>query len=161
MSEPPAIEPIPSSPRKKFSVKWTILVLVVFLAGVVAWAFFQNRANNPKIETIRTSLVPFVLEPLPLGSIKPTGWLLEQLKLQAGGLSGHLDEFWPDISQSGWIGGKGEGWERGPYWLDGVIPLAYELDDAALKLKIKRWVDTILKNQQPDGWLGPDGSARP
>lgn len=26
-----------------------------------------------------------------------------------------------------------EGWERVPYWLDGLIPLAYLLDDPALK----------------------------
>ena len=38
--------------------------------------------------------------PLPLGSIEPAGWLRRQLQLQANGLSGHLDEFWPDVAQS-------------------------------------------------------------
>ena len=46
------------------------------------------------------------------------------------GLTGHLDEFWPDVARSQWIGGNAEGWERGPYWLDGLIPLAVLLDDA-------------------------------
>ena len=56
----------------------------------------------------------------------PKGWLLEQLRLQAQGLSGHLDEFWPDLGpNSAWLGGTGEGWERGPYFLDGLVPLAY------------------------------------
>ena len=31
--------------------------------------------------------------PLPLGAIRPTGWLQRQLRIQADGLSGHLDEF--------------------------------------------------------------------
>lgn len=98
---------------------------------------------------------------LPLGSIKPSGWLRSQLRLQADGLGGHLDEFWPDIKDSAWIGGKAEGWERTPYWLDGAIPLAYLLDDARLKAKVKRYVDTILDRQAPDGWLGPVGDNDP
>src|SRR5262245_66410946 len=79
------------------------------------------------------SLAPLTAEPLPLGAIKPAGWLRRQLEIQAGGLSGHLDEFWPDVAESSWIGGKAEGWERGPYWLDGFIPLAVQLDHAAFK----------------------------
>jgi DUF1680 family protein len=93
--------------------------------------------------------------PLPLGSIKPAGWLKRQLEIQAGGLGGHLDEFWPDVAESSWVGGKAEGWERGPYWLDGFIPLAIELDDPKLKARAQRWIDYILKTQTEDGWLGP------
>ena len=101
-------------------------------------------------------LLPRAFTPLPLGVIRPAGWLLGQLRLQADGLSGHLDEFWPDIAGSGWIGGPAEGWERGgPYWLDGVVPLAFVLDDAALLGKVRHWIDEILARQLPDGWLGP------
>jgi DUF1680 family protein len=92
---------------------------------------------------------------LPLGRIKPAGWLQRQLRVQAAGLGGHLDEFWPDVKDSAWIGGKAEGWERGPYWLDGFIPLAVALDDAALKERARRWIDALLETQKEDGWLGP------
>ncbi|MCC6627505.1 MAG: glycoside hydrolase family 127 protein [Chloroflexi bacterium] len=95
------------------------------------------------------------LRPLPVGQIRPDGWLRRQLRIQADGLSGHLDEFWPDIARSGWIGGEAEGWERGPYWLDGVVPLAVLLEDAALLAKVRRWVDYIVAHQHEDGWLGP------
>ena len=94
-------------------------------------------------------------QPLPIGAIRPAGWLQRQLRLQADGLSGHLDEFWPDVGQSQWFGGKAEGWERAPYWLDGVIPLAWILDDAPLKDRITRYVDFILSHQRADGWFGP------
>ena len=76
--------------------------------------------------------------------IKPEGWLLRQLEIQAEGLSGHLDLVWPDIRESKWIGGDKEGWERVPYWLDGFIPLAYLLDDEDLKKRAKRYIDAIL-----------------
>ena len=80
---------------------------------------------------------------------------MNQLRLQADGISGHLDEFWPDIQQSRWFGGDREGWERAPYWLDGVIPLAMVLDDQLLKRKVFRYVEMILEKQHEDGWLGP------
>lgn len=100
-------------------------------------------------------LYPRALLPLPVGRIHPTGWLASQLQLQAQSLTGHLDEIWPDIRDSGWIGGQAEGWERAPYWLDGLIPLAWSLNDAGLQAKAHRWLDHILTHAQPDGWLGP------
>jgi len=95
------------------------------------------------------------MRPLGIRAIRPTGWLAQQLRIQADGLSGHLDEFWPDVGQSGWFGGQAESWERGPYWLDGVVPLAWLLGDEALQAKVHRYVGHILDNQGDDGWLGP------
>lgn len=109
-----------------------------------------------KTRSSELRLYPRCFNPLPLGQIKPDGWLKRQLEIQADGLSGHLDEFWPDIQSSGWIGGSSEGWERAPYWLDGVVPLAYLLDDPALKEKVKHWIDYILTHPYEDGWLGPN-----
>lgn len=93
--------------------------------------------------------------PLPLGAIRPTGWLERQLRLQADGLTGHLDEFWPDIADSQWFGGKAEGWERAPYWLDGAIPLAWLLDDAPMKARLTKYVNHIVEHQRADGWYAP------
>ncbi len=93
---------------------------------------------------------------LPLGSIRARGWLDEQLRTQANGLSGHLDETWADVGpNSGWLGGTGEAWERGPYFLDGLVPLAYLVDDPILKAKAQRFVDWTLDNQAPSGMIGP------
>ncbi|HXE79514.1 MAG TPA: beta-L-arabinofuranosidase domain-containing protein, partial [Vicinamibacterales bacterium] len=101
--------------------------------------------------------------PLPLGAIRPAGWLARQLRIQADGLSGSLDRFWPDVARSQWFGGTAEGWERAPYWLDGVIPLAWLLDDRPLKERITGYVDYIVSHQRSDGWYSPyptDASAQ-
>lgn len=87
--------------------------------------------------------------------LRPTGWLRRQLEIQAEGLSGHLDQMWPDIRDSRWIGGDRDGWERVPYWLDGFIPLAWQLDDDDLKARAKKYIDAILAGQQEDGWICP------
>ena len=93
---------------------------------------------------------------LPVGAIRPRGWLKRQLEIQAAGLTGHLHEIWPDVGpKSGWLGGDGESWERGPYFLDGLVPLAWLLDDARLKATAQAFIEWTLTNQQPDGWIGP------
>ena len=106
-------------------------------------------ANHSPLQPNRYNL-------LPLTSIRPTGWLREQLRVQANGLGGHLDEIWPDVGpNSGWLGGTGESWERGPYFLDGLVPLAFLLDDERLKAKVHKWVNWTLTHQRPDGEIGP------
>ncbi len=104
----------------------------------------------------RAPLQPNAFDPLPLGAVHPKGWLLKQEEIQAAGLTGHLDEFWNDVGpNSGWLGGTGESWERGPYYLDGLLPLAYQLQNPKLIQKARRWVDWSLNSQRTDGQFGP------
>ena len=112
-----------------------------------------HHSTTPKN---RAPLAPNAFYPLPLGSIRPTGWLRDQLHIQANGLSGHLDETWPDVGpNSGWLGGTGESWERGPYFLDGLVPLAYQLDDPHLKAKAQKFIDWTLNHQHPTACSAP------
>ena len=87
--------------------------------------------------------------------LKPQGWLRRQLEIQAEGLSGNLHKIWPDIRDSAWIGGKCEGWERVPYWLDGFIPLAYLLEREDMIATVKKYIDAIVSAQESDGWICP------
>ena len=105
----------------------------------------------------RAPLTSNNLTELPLGSIKPEGWLKEQLRTQADGLSGHLYEVWEDVGENcGWLGGDGDSWERAPYYLDGLVPLAWELDDERLKAVCMKYIEWILASQRADGWFGPE-----
>jgi DUF1680 family protein len=133
-----------------------------YVASSLLLTSFAIAASLPKPVPNRAPLQPNAFNLLPLTSVKPTGWLLDQLKIQANGLSGHLDEFWPDLgSNSGWLGGTGESWERGPYFLDGLVPLAYLTGDAKLIAKVKKWMDWTIDHQQPDGWIGPTNKQNP
>ena len=94
---------------------------------------------------------------LPLGDIRAKGWLQQMLEIQRDGLTGNLDEIYTLVvgSNNGWLGGTGDSWERGPYWLDGLTPLAYLLDDDTLKAKVEKWVNWSIENQRDNGYFGP------
>ena len=95
---------------------------------------------------------------LPLGAISAEGWLKETLLRQKDGATGHLDELYPEVMgpRNGWLGGDGDQWERGPYWIDGLLPLAYILKDQELIDKTTPWIEWMLSSQKEDGYFGPD-----
>ena len=98
----------------------------------------------------------FSLIPAALGTVAPAGWLRRQLVVQKNGLTGNIDALWEDLGgQSGWLGGAGENWERGPYYLDGLIPLAWALGDEALQQKAQVWIEWMLQSQNDEGFFGP------
>lgn len=100
-----------------------------------------------------------VYAPLPLGSIKAKGWLLKQLELQRDGFTGHAEELYAGADELGpdtdWLGGKGNSWEKVPYYVKGLVALAYTLDDATLKAKAEKWMHYTLAHQQDSGLFGP------
>ncbi|MGD0583328.1 MAG: beta-L-arabinofuranosidase domain-containing protein [Bacteroidales bacterium] len=128
-----------------------ITILAVLLVIITGCSEKGNKyySNNP------APLLKNAYIKLPLGAVKPEGWLRSQLEAQAAGLTGNLDEFWPDLVKSAWTGGDGEGWERGPYYLDGLVPLAFLLDDQRLMEKSRSWMEHILTSSRDSGWYGP------
>lgn len=115
------------------------------------------RADNPNYQNNRYPLIRKPYIELPLGSIKPKGWLLEMLERQKNGASSQMDVLYPEVMgpRNGWLGGDGDQWERGPYWIDGLLPLAYILDDKELKQKVQPWIEWTLTSQREDGFFGP------
>jgi uncharacterized protein len=96
------------------------------------------------------------LSKLPFSKIQLSGIHQDLLRRQWSGLSSHIGEVFPDLSDdSAWLGGSGEQWERGPYYLDGLIPLAYLLQDAAAIQKANQWLEAILQSQDETGFFGP------
>ena len=130
-----------------------------FLAGTAAGTLgtaFAGKPMPPRPAQSRDTLLDPAFRPLPLGSIRPLGWLQRQLRIQADGLSGHLDEFWPDVGQSKWFGGTGRG-------LGARSLLARRRHPAGLdprrsrrsRPKSPRTSSTSSRISAPDGWFSP------
>ncbi|MFH0761162.1 MAG: beta-L-arabinofuranosidase domain-containing protein [Bacteroidota bacterium] len=128
---------------------------IILVAGTLTFCLSCGK-QEPNYPANREPLKSNAFIQLPLGSVRPSGWLKDQLEIQANGLPGHLDEYWPDLITSAWHGGEKEAWERGPYYLDGLVPLAYLLDDQRLIDKVKTWLEPILASGQTNGWFGPE-----
>ena len=105
-----------------------------------------------------SELRPPALRALAPGAVKPAGWLLDQLQLQARGLTGALPEFWSYLVDSAWLpGGKGNAppEQYVPYYLNGLVPLSYQV--GGLDATRDAMVAAILDAQAnaTAGWLGP------
>lgn len=146
------------------------------LLFVYLFAFFlctKTAAQEQTVEVMArpeagtgTALYPTGRQPLeacrllklPVGSIKPQGWLRKYLELQRDGLTGHLGEIsaWLDKNNNAWLTNGGDhGWEEVPYWLKGYGDLAYILGDEKMITETKTWIEGVFKSQQPDGYFGP------
>ena len=132
--------------------------IILFLSIISTLSSCKNDAEqysianynvHPNYLQNRAPLQPMPFLELPLGAIKPEGWLKEQLERMASGLTGNLDSIYPEVvgPRNGWLGGDGDGWERGPYWIDGLLPLAYILDNERLKEKVRPWIEWTLNHQ--------------
>jgi hypothetical protein len=101
-------------------------------------------------------LAPLVFERLPVGSIRAAGWLEDQLQIAADGYTGHLCDWYDLCANSTWLGGEQEAPnpEVFAYWLNGAVPLAFQIDHPHLSSVVARVVDHVLEHPQPDGLLG-------
>ncbi|PLB33719.1 uncharacterized protein BDW47DRAFT_134944 [Aspergillus candidus] len=121
-------------------------------------------AEHPPPWNGSTTLVPYVVDPLPLGSVRPQGWLADQLALMADGLPGHEHDFYRYVRDSVWVGGADEysdAHEALPYWLNGLVPLAALTDSPRLWNQARNVSDAVLDRQQSDGWLGSEPADGP
>ena len=144
-------------------MKRLIYISTIILSGFVAFSCMREQDPAPHYLSNRAPLAENAYLELPLGAIKAEGWLLDQLERQKTGLTGHMDSVYAlvDGPRNAWLGGDGDCWERGPYWIDGLLPLAYILDDDALKAKAQPWVEWALASQKENGFFGPDTDREP
>lgn len=131
----------------------------------VSMVFFPyiTFSENKNYITNREPLNEVPFSPLPLGSVKAEGWLLKQLQLQNEGLTGFSEILYNGASdlgpESDWLGGSGNSWERAPYYVKGLVALAYTLEDTTLISKSEKWINWSLNSQLPNGFFGPPNNT--
>lgn len=149
---------MPTNRRKflqKISAGATVAGLSPVLTPLNAVSENKTKDEGAYFASKRNFVSPKYSE-VPLGAVKPKSWLLHQLQIMRDGTTGHLDEVYAKLrDDNGWLGGKGDGWEETPYWLDGAVPLAYLLDDERLKTKILKYINWVIDHQRTSGYFGP------
>jgi DUF1680 family protein len=120
------------------------------------------------------------LTALPFGSVKPTGWLKDQMQKDINGFVGNLDQIVPALindpiystgrlqkhSEAKDLGNLKEGdlegdeqykwWnsETQSNWWDGYLRNVFLLEDKAGIAKVTDYVEAILATQDEDGYIG-------
>lgn len=132
-----------------------ILTMFLFSACSEQKISYQRFKNLPSYEKYTS---------LPVGSIKPTGWLKAQMEYDLKGFVGHLDQLVPKIINDPIYGSgrikklsNAKDWwnsESQSNWWDGYIRYAFLLDDTANIKKAREHVYQILATQDKDGYLG-------
>lgn len=106
----------------------------------------------------RLPLKPLSFMKLPVGAIRPEGWLKKYLLLQKDGLTGRLGEIsaWLEKDNNAWLMSGGDhGWEEVPYWLKGYGNLAYILNDSTMIAETKTWIEAAIASRRAGGYFGP------
>ena len=134
---------------------YLLIAVATLLATTVSAA---KKEEKPQVVFNRAPLVEVPYAQLPIGEIQPEGWLKAQMQTLLDGMTGNLDKIYEFVvgDNNAWLGGEGDAWERGPYWIDGALPMAYIMGDDALKQKSLKWVEAILASQKENGFFGPD-----
>ena len=149
----------------------------ILISAFVLIAFSGFSQNDPykKLAPVSEKMTL-----LPFNSVKPAGWIKEQIQENLDGFTGNLDSLAPDLivkddiygqnrlskkvksKDVGAIGGEGD-WqvqflwwnsETQSNWRDGYIRSAILNNDTSHLREIEIYIKKILDSQDADGYLG-------
>lgn len=117
------------------------------------------------------SVPELALIPLPNGSVKPEGWIMEQMRLDLEkGLAGSYERIWPNVAlelfarqerqpgnvkiMRGKVEGRQPAWWAGEhegYWKDAIVRLAFLTGETSFQERAKKWMEDIMATAQRNG----------
>jgi uncharacterized protein len=119
--------------------RWFFLLMAIGLLLQTANA----DATNQYYPSGRSPLLASAYVKLPFGGVRPQGWLDSQLVVQLNGLTGHLSEIYSKVSLKG-LNIRDEFYIQ---YYEGVVPLAYLMNDATLKKRADSAVSYFINSQ--------------
>jgi hypothetical protein len=135
-------------------IKQKIMMKILFIA--LSFLIFSSGCNNKENQkqAKENQNLNLAYSTFEVGAIKPDGWLLDWANSAAKGITGYLDER-TSVYEKGWsgesfeginVGEEGTNWplEQSAYWLDGLVRLAYIMEDSVLINKVKSRLDPIV-----------------
>ena len=137
---------------KRFSTISYVTLAFVLTNGVQVYGSNYDRPHEPLIHP--------AFRELPLGSVRPEGWLKDWCETARDGYVGHYDEYGPPFSTHLWTDKLGDdnnfefGYEQSAYWIDGMTRLGYLLNDPFLIDKSTGYLKYVLDHQDAQGYLG-------
>lgn len=146
----------------------------LYLTFIILVSYTMNSQEQ------NTNKVKEKYQPLPFGSIKPSGWIKTQMQKDIHGFVGNLDKLVPDLindpiygsgrlhkdSKVKDLGNNKEGdaagseqykwWnsETQSNWWDGYIRNLILLNDKEGLKKVEKYIQEVLKTQDEDGYIG-------
>lgn len=136
------------------------------------WILVMGLLATFGCETDKTSHSGYEYNMLPAGEVSPLGWIKEQMKADLEeGITGNLEMISDNVNgnlfvnanrvpgtkvkgnrgqqEKAWWAGEHEG-----YWKDGVIRIAFAINDKAFIERSHQWVNDILKAEKENGYIG-------
>lgn len=102
-----------------------------------------------------------------LGEVKPTGWILEFLRRQCSGITGHPEAsgfpfdhaFWSNPGERADVADEAMVWwpyEQTGYWVDAALKAGFLAGDNRVYESALAQIDAAIDTAAPDGFIGPD-----
>ncbi len=148
---------------------YLIFTLTAFLVLTMGCETSPKGNNRQQKENVAISELALI--PLSAGSVKPEGWIREQMRLDIEeGLAGSYEHIWPNValelfakqerkpgnvkimrgkvegSQPAWWAGEHEG-----YWKDAIVRLAFLTDHKPFQERAKKWMEDIIATAKKNG----------
>ena len=159
-----------------------LYVRKVFLLGTILGLMYMNQESYAQTQTSfqKKGGLKEQYQILPLGEVRPTGWISAQIQENLSGFTGNLDQLVPDLivqddiygvnrlskkvknKDVGALGAPGD-WqvqflwwnsETQSNWWDGYIRSSILVNSATDLKKCAEYVDRILSTQDKDGYIG-------
>ena len=150
---------------KKFT--FGMIVIMSLAVSASGLALGVKKKNSDHYTAPYPGVVTPAFSQLPLGAVKPKGWLKGTLQAWGEGITGHLHEYRSDTFWNTWDDRRfrkenresfhSSAWwpfEQQGYWGDGIVQTAYILDDQRLKGVADEFINRVLAGQNPDGYMG-------